>query len=262
MSFLLSEGIILYFTRPRRFRLYFPFSRRSETGPSWDSFDFYGPIADNTPSRPNGGSLRRTIIALALVLSAVPAAPAGVRLSLTGGYAAALEANDAGGWGASAAGEFDLGRALAVGLRLTRIAVSIQGTEGFLSQGQVSVLPIEIFLQLRWPGSGRLRPYLEAGGGYSFNSAALAPAVAEAWDLVGFTASESVKGSPAFFAGAGCDFALGSRLFLSAHVQAMIAKADGSWSLTDTATGLKLAGDIQDQSLNAIYAGLGLKYLF
>jgi hypothetical protein len=262
MSFLLSKRIILHFTSAKGYRSFFPFVFRFETAPSEAPFDFYGSIADNTALCLYGGPVRRTAVALVLILIAAPAAPAAVRFSLAGGYASALEGNDGGGWGVSAAGEFDLNRVLAVGLRLTTTSVSIAGAEGYLSKGGVAALPVVLFVQLRWPGSGGLRPYLELGGGYSFNKASMASAITDAWDLVGFAAAESIKGSPAVLAGAGCDFAVGSRLFLFAHIQALIATANGSWSLTDSATGLKLAGDIQGQILNALFAGFGLKYQF
>jgi len=229
-------------------------------------FDFWLSFADNTLSSTNGDSVRRASIVLALVLLSAVAGRAAVRVSIMAGYAAATQWSSAHDFGISAAAELDLTNFLAVGARLTRSSVPIpagasSGAE--LGQGRLTMVPVALFLQFQWPGAGRLKPYLAAGGGYSFNSHALAPEAADAWDLVGFSAEETIANTTVAFAGAGFDLALGSRLFFNVHAQIVVAPLSGTWTLTDSVTGLKATGDLSGSNgLNSIVAGIGLKYQF
>lgn len=203
---------------------------------------------------------------LALVLGGAVAASAAVRVSIMGGYAAAMEWSSAHDFGISAAAELDLTNFLAVGARLTHSSVPIpagasSGTE--LSQGRLRITPVALFLQFRWPGAGRLKPYLAAGGGYSFNSHVLAAEAAAAWDLVGFSVEEKVENTTVVFAGAGFDLAVGPRLFFNVHAQIIVAPLSGTWTLTDTVTGEKATGSMSGSNgLNSLVAGIGLKYQF
>jgi len=210
--------------------------------------------------------VNKALIAVALMLACAVASPAAVRISLMGGYAAALEWSAAQDFGISAAAEFDLAGFLAVGARLTRASVPIpastSSTSG-LSQGRLTLLPIALFLQFRWPGAGKLKPYLAAGGGYSFNSHKPAAAVKEGWDLVGFSVEEKVENTTAVFAGAGLDYSLSPRLLFTVHAQIVVAPLSGTWTHTDSATGLKATGSLNaGNGLNSLLAGIGLKYQF
>ena len=210
--------------------------------------------------------MKKALIAVALILTCALASPAAVRVSLMGGYAAALEWSAGQDFGISAAAEFDLAGFLAVGARLTRASVpvpaSTSSTKG-LSQGRLTLIPVALFLQFRWPGAGKLKPYIAAGGGYSFNSHEPAAAVREGWDLVGFTAEEKVENTTAVFAGAGLDYSLSPRLLFTVHAQIIVAPLSGTWTHTDTATGLKASGDLSaGNGLNSVLAGIGLKYQF
>jgi outer membrane protein W len=210
--------------------------------------------------------VKKALIAVAFILTCAVASPAAVRVSLMGGYAAALEWSAGRDFGISAAAEFDLAGFLAIGARVTRTSVPIpassSSTKG-LSQGRLTLIPVALFLQFRWPGAGKLKPYIAAGGGTSFNSHAPAAAVKEGWDLVGFTAEENVENTTAVFAGAGLDYSLSPRLIFTAHAQIVVAPLSGTWTHTDTATGLKATGNLSaGNGLNSVLAGIGMKYQF
>ena len=202
--------------------------------------------------------------AVALILAFGSARPAGaaVRVSLNAGFASALQSSDGGGWAAAAAGELDLNPFLALGLRISRAEFAIKGSDSGLGRGRLAVIPVEAFLQFRWPGSGSFKPYLSVGGGYAINSSTLQADVVSSWNAVGFRPVDSIGNAPAFTAAAGFDLAVGSRLFLDVQVRILIATAPGTWSLTDVATGLRAGGSMTGQSLNSVAAGLGLKYGF
>jgi len=209
--------------------------------------------------------LRKTFLALALLLIGAVSAPAAVRVSLMGGYAKAFEWSGAQDFGISAAAELDLSDFLSLGARLTRASVPIpaETSSSGLSEGRLTLLPVCFFLQFRWPGAGRLKPYIAVGGGYSFNSHTPSADVADAWDRVGFAIEEKIDGSTAVFAGAGFDLSLGPRLFFNVHAQFVVAPLSGTWTLTDTVTGVKTAGDLSaTNGLNSVVAGIGLKYQF
>lgn len=210
--------------------------------------------------------MKKALIAAALILTCALASPAAVRVSLMGGYAAALEWSAGQDFGISAAAEFDLASFLAVGARVTRASVPIpassSSTKG-LSQGRLTLIPVALFLEFRWPGAGKLKPYIAVGGGYSFNSHEPAAAVREGWDLVGFAAEEKVENTTAVFAGAGLDYSLSPRLLFTVHAQIVVAPLSGTWTHTDTATGLKAIGNLSSgNGLNSVLAGIGLKYQF
>ena len=210
--------------------------------------------------------MKRAPIALALMLGCAVTAPADVRVSIMGGYAAATQWSSAHDFGISAAAELDLTNFLAVGARLTRSSVPVPAgasSNAELSQGRLTITPVVFFLQFRWPGAGRLKPYLAAGGGYSFNSHALASEATDGWDLVGFSVEEKVENTAAVFAGAGFDLAVGPRLFFNVHAQIVVAPLSGTWTLTDTLTGGKATGRLSaSNGLNSLVAGIGLKYQF
>lgn len=210
--------------------------------------------------------MKRSLAAGMIFLACSVASPAAVRVSLAGGYAGALEWSAAHDFGVSAAAEFDLTGFLTIGARVSRASVPVPAssasTKG-LSQGRLTLLPAVLFVEFRWPGEGRLKPYLAAGGGYSFNSHDPADAVKEGWELVGFTVEEKVENSTAVFAGAGLDYSVGPRLFFTMHAQIVVAPLSGTWTHTDAATGLKAAGTLSaGNGLNSVIAGIGMKYEF
>ncbi len=209
--------------------------------------------------------MKKAAIALALILVAAVAAPAAVRVSLIGGYASALEWKAAQEFGVSAAAELDLADFLAVGARFTLSSVPIPAvtTSSGLSQGRLTLVPAVLFLQFRWPGKGRFKPYLAAGGGYSFNSHSLAAEAIDGWDAVGFSIEERLGNTGVVYAGAGFDLSVGPRLFFNFHTQIIISPLSGTWTLTDTDSGFTKAGDLSGTNgLNSLVAGIGLKYQF
>ncbi len=209
--------------------------------------------------------MRKTSFVPALLLICAVSAPAAIRVSVMGGYAKALEWSGAQDFGISAAAELDLADFLSLGARLTRASVPIpaETSSSGLSPGRLTLFPVCLFLQFRWPGAGRLKPYAAVGAGYSFNSHTPSADMADAWDRVGFAIEEKVDGSTAVFAGGGFDLGLGSTLFFTLHAQIIITPLSGAWTLTDTVTGAKTTGSLSaTNGLNSVVAGIGLKYQF
>jgi len=206
--------------------------------------------------------VKKTVIALVLILACAAVSRGEVRASLMAGFASALDRGEGSGWGASASGEIDLNSFLAVGLRVTRASLPLKRSDNGLGKGELTLTPVEIFLQFRWPGQGRFKPYLGVGGGYSFNSHALSPSVTDDWVSVGFAAEEKVENSPVALAGGGFDFAVAANLSVFAHVQVYFVTVKGTWSLTDAATEQTISGSLDEENLNALVAGVGLKFRF
>jgi outer membrane protein W len=206
--------------------------------------------------------VRKTLIALLVILGCAVVSPAAVRASLMAGFASAIARNDGAGWEASASGEIDLNSFLAVGFRAARTSLPLGQSDSGLGNGRLTLIPVEVFLQFRWPGKGRFKPYLCVGGGYSFNSQSLASAVTNGWASVGLTAEEKVENSLVALAGGGLDFAITPRLLIFAHAQVYFVPVNGTWSLRDSATEETISGSLAEENLNAVVAGAGLKFRF
>ena len=62
----------------------------------------------------------------------------------------------------------------------------VEGNPEALSKGKLSVIPIQLSIQARFPISWRFLPYLLGGGGYYLNRINLDKEIPEAWDALGF----------------------------------------------------------------------------
>lgn len=134
--------------------------------------------------------------------------------------------------------------------------------ETALSEGKLTIMPVQLSLVARFPLSPRLTPYVLAGGGYFLNKYALDPSVNAAWETVGFAIDEKLDNSVGFHFGAGLDFFLSPKLAASLTAKYCLSKAKGNWSIKETASGIEAKGDLKDINLKPFIFGLGLKYFF
>lgn len=138
----------------------------------------------------------------------------------------------------------------------------VEGDPEALSKGKLSVMPIQISIQARFPISWRFIPYLLGGGGYYLNRFNLDEEITDAWDALGFDLEEKVENAIGYHLGAGIDLFITKNIALSADVRYCIAKIKCSWTLTDQIIGIETSGDIEDLNLNSLIFGGGLKFYF
>ena len=189
--------------------------------------------------------------------------PMGTGIGLFGGYA--QPANE--GYGGAVAYGFNLSfvvmKNLAVEVTGFRFESAVDGSVPGLSKGKLAVMPVQLSLQGRFPMSGgRLVPFVEAGAGYYLDTFTLDEALAADFNAVGLKADESVDNVVGFHFGAGLDFFVARNIALGAGVKYCIATAKGSWSMTDTASGTAVNGDLDDLKVGPLAFGVRLRFIF
>ncbi len=138
----------------------------------------------------------------------------------------------------------------------------VEGNPEALSKGKLSVIPIQLSIQARYPISWRFLPYLLGGAGYYLNRFNLDKEITEAWDALGFDLEEKVENAIGYHLGAGIDLFITKNIALNVDVRYFITKIKGSWTLTDQIIGTETSGDIEDLNLNSLIFGGGLKFYF
>jgi hypothetical protein len=202
----------------------------------------------------------KKIIALAtaaLLAAAVPAA-AGVRIGLGGGYALTPDANQGNGLALAAHVSFDLTPNFALEIGALRYQSAVTASGAGLSTGTLAVIPIELSLKVHFPLSEKLQLFVAGGGGAYLPHFSPDAGAAAIWTQIGFTPTEKLNTAFGFHFRGGLEMALGRRVGLILETRYAMAKADGSWTLTDEFGGPALTGKITGFSLDAIVFGLGL----
>jgi outer membrane protein W len=151
---------------------------------------------------------------------------------------------------------------VSIELQGLRFQSDVEGNPEALSKGKLSVIPIQLSIQARFPISWRFLPYLLGGGGYYLNRFNLDEEIIDAWDALGFDIEEKVENSIGYHFGAGIDLFITKNIALNADVRYFIAKIKGSWTLTDQIIGTENSGSLEDLNLNSLIFGGGLKFYF
>ncbi len=138
----------------------------------------------------------------------------------------------------------------------------VEGNPEALSKGKLSVIPIQLSIQARFPISWRFLPYLLGGGGYYLNRFNLDREIIDAWDALGFDIEEKVENAIGYHFGAGIDLFITKNIALNADIRYFIAKIKGSWTLTDQIIGTENSGSLENLNLNSLIFGGGLKFYF
>ena len=143
-----------------------------------------------------------------------------------------------------------------------RFQNDVEGSVDGFSKGKLTVMPIQLSIQVRFPLTGRFIPYVLGGGGYYLNSFALDGEISDAWDALGFDIEEKIKNSFGYHFGAGLDFFITGKVAISADFKYCMVKSKGSCSLADQIGGAVTSGDLENLNLNTMMFGAGLKFYF
>jgi len=178
------------------------------------------------------------------------------------GYAMPAESNYSSGL--KYGGNICLGITKNVSIELKGLSFQsdVEGNPEALSKGKLSVIPIQLSIQARFPISWRFLPYILGGGGYYLNRFNLDKEITDAWDALGFNIEEKVENAIGYHFGAGIDLFITKNIALNADVRYCMAKIKGSWTLTDQIIGTENSGSLEDLNLNSLIFGGGLKFYF
>lgn len=132
------------------------------------------------------------------------------------------------------------------------------GAEG-MSPGELSRFPLSLSIFGRYPLRDRVAPYVLAGVGYSRHSFSLDQDLVENWNELGFDLDERMDDAFLFQVGAGVDYRVIRDIFLSVDVRYLKTVSQGSWTLSDSFTGLESTGDLSDINLDTLMVSVGIK---
>jgi len=157
---------------------------------------------------------------------------------------------------------FKIAKNIALELSSLRLENKSAGDLNGLSEGKLAQTLILFGIQGRLFSEGRLVPYIVGGGDYSFNKYKLSSAMTDPWNQLGFTLTERVEDSWAFFIGGGVDFFISKNIVLNGDIKYSTGKTKGAWSLEDQISNLNVTGDLKNISLNSLDFEVGLRFLF
>ena len=185
--------------------------------------------------------------------------------SCIGGAAGyAMPSEDNYGSGLKYGGNFSLGITKNISIELSGLIFQsdVEGNPEALSKGKLSIIPIQLSIQARFPIAGQFVPYLLGGGGYYLNRFTLDKEISDSWDALGFDIEEKVENAIGYHFGAGIDLFFAKNIALNADIRYCLAKIKGSWILTDQIIGIEASGNLEDLNLNSLMLGVGLKFCF
>ena len=178
------------------------------------------------------------------------------------GYAMPAENNYSSGLKYGGNIYFGITKNVSIEIKGLSFKSDVEGNPEALSKGKLSVIPIQLSIQARFPISWRFLPYLLGGGGYYLNRFNLDEEIIDAWDALGFDLEEKVENAIGYHFGGGIDLFITKNIALNADVRYFIAKIKGSWTLTDQIIGTENSGSLEDLNLNSLIFGGGLKFYF
>ncbi len=178
------------------------------------------------------------------------------------GYAMLSEENYGSGFKYGGSLCLGITKSIAIELSGLRFQSNVEGNPEALSEGKLSIIPIQLSIKARFLMAGRFVPYVLGGGSYYLSSFALDEGIISNWDAFGFNIEEKVENAIGFHFGAGIDLFLTKNIALNADLKYCIAKTKGSWTLTDQFAGIETSGNLEDLNLNSLMFGVGLKFYF
>ena len=178
------------------------------------------------------------------------------------GYAMPSEENYGSGFKYGGSLCLEITKNIAIELSGLRFQSNVEGNPEALSEGKLSIMPIQLSIKARFLMDGRFVPYVLGGGSYYLNSFALDEGIISNWDAFGFDIEEEIENAIGFHFGAGIDLFLTKNIALNADLRYCIAKTKGSWTLTDQFAGIETSGNLGALNLNSLMFGAGLKLYF
>jgi len=131
-----------------------------------------------------------------------------------------------------------------------------------LSEGSLSLMPIQLSIQARFPISNNIIPYIRGGVGYSMNNFTINSGVTTQWNNLGYDIKETIENSIEFHFGAGIDLLVHKNTALNGDIRYLISNTNGTWTFMNHIINTENSGNLNDLNLNTFIIGFGLKYFF
>jgi outer membrane protein W len=175
------------------------------------------------------------------------------------GYAMFTEEQFKGGAAAGLTLFYSFTDSFRVELRGGFISNQVENAPGGLSNGTLTMIPIQLSLHYRFKVSKKFRPYVGGGAGYYLNNFSLEGE--NEWQSLGFDIKDEVDNTFGYHLGIGMDYLFTSGMAFTLDVRYCIVSLSGSYSITDQVSSITNSGDIEG-ALDHINFAAGLKFLF
>jgi outer membrane protein W len=131
--------------------------------------------------------------------------------------------------------------------------VRVEGRPLGLSQGDLSVIPVQMSIQRRFFLHEKTFAYVSGGIGYYLNSFSVGD--------TSMSREETAESTLGFHVGAGVDYFFKRNLALKLDMKYCFVSTSGSWSFIDPITGPE-SGQIDDIKLGTLLFGIGITFFF
>lgn len=138
-------------------------------------------------------------------------------------------------------------------LSVQGLEMGVEGYPGRLSGGDLTIIPVQLSIQRRFPFQPKTFAYFTGGIGYYLNDFTLRD--------TSFSRVETVKNTLGFHFGAGIKYLLKENLTLKLEIKVCFQHPSGSWSYVDPVTGPE-SGQFDNIKLDTVLFGIGVTYHF
>ncbi len=138
-------------------------------------------------------------------------------------------------------------------LSVSYFKAKVEGSSLGLSEGDLSVIPVQMSIQKRFFLYEKTFFYVSGGIGYYFNSFSV--------EDTSMSREEEAESTLGFHVGGGVEYFFKKNLALKLDVKYCFVSTSGSWSYIDPVTGPE-SGQIDDIKLNSLLVGIGITFFF
>jgi len=177
-------------------------------------------------------------------------------------YAMPFEGNYGSGMAYGVNLHLGITKNIALELGGLRYQSNIARSPAGLSEGMLSVIPIQLSIQARIPILKIIIPYIRGGVGYSMNNFTINNGVATQWNNLGYDIIETVENSIEYHYGAGIDLLVHNNIALNGDVRYLVSNTKGTWTFENQIISEENSGNLNELNLNSIIVSFGLKFLF
>jgi outer membrane protein W len=131
--------------------------------------------------------------------------------------------------------------------------MGVEGRLERLSRGDLTIIPIQLSIQKRFPFQPKTFAYITGGIDYYLNDFTLRD--------TSFSRVETVKNTLGFHVGSGIEYFLRENLALKLEIKVCFQSPSGSWSYIDPVTGPE-SGQFDNIKLDTVLFGIGVTYHF
>lgn len=138
----------------------------------------------------------------------------------------------------------------------------VQENPAGLSKGKITITPIGLSIQGRFPLGKHFVPYIVGGGSYWVNKFTIDANTISPWRTLGFEIKEEVENSWGFHFGAGIDFFITKKIAINGDIRYFNVNSKGTWRLSEQITNIEVTNGLENINFSSVMIGMGLKFFF